>query len=322
MFASFNWRRVCAAVVIIIAAMLWLSVPALAAGGTADRSPVIVLVPGFFNSLAPGRVSTTPPFAYPYFSGTIVGTLDKFGTVLTVNNLLPVGTVEQNGEILERFLVTAAEKHPGRKMVLIAHSAGGLYAMRALTARPELPVETVVTIATPYGGVELVDNVAAQAKVLDTLAIFLNLESLRQFKKAKVAAMIAGFALPDRVRWITLAGTQPPCRLAGCGDARNLSWILTLAQGLMKNASDGIVTFESALGRHVGIRAASGRPFALESWADFNFALEHWEMVSDSRLFTVLGVMNSGYINDMQIRFFERIFERLGMRKMTENIHD
>ena len=315
MTSKLSWRSLCTAIFIVIAAFLWWSGPAMAMSAPQNQ-PVIVLVPGFFNSLVPGHVRTQPPFIFPYFSGTIVHTLQNYGTVVTVNTLMPVGTVEQNGEILGRFLAATAMQYPGRQMILVAHSAGGLYSMWALTNRPDLPVRTVLTIATPYGGVEMVDNIATQVKPLDTLALYMNLESLRQFKKSKVAALLAGFRLPENVRWIALAGSQPPCSLLACGDSRNLSWILTLAQMLMKNSSDGIVTVDSALARNIGVRGSSGGPFRFEAWHDLNFALEHWEMVEDSRLFKVLGIVNTGHIHDMQRRLFEQIFDRLGQPRL------
>jgi pimeloyl-ACP methyl ester carboxylesterase len=284
-----------------------------------SSQPVVVLVPGFFNTAVPGDIKPSDGYI-PYFSQAIIETIRARATVVVVDSLLPVGTVETNGVLLERFLAATIDRFPGRKLIVIAHSAGGLYLMRALTNRPELPIKTVVTIATPYTGIEFIDRLTNSVPGLDSLAHYLNLDSLREFRESNMGNVLKRFSVPDHIRWVTISGHQPACFLWTCGDSRYLSWLLSITQHLMRHSSDGIVTVPSALGSEVKIRAQSGQTFKLEPWADFNFALEHWEMVEDYRYFHALGVLDVGNIRDRQTRFFDAILDRLGSVELSGNI--
>ncbi len=273
---------------------------------TAFAAPIVVLVPGFFNSLAPGSLQG------PYFSGTIVGTLKKRAPVFVVRNLVPFAGVEENGRILSDYLVSLNQRYPNEKIVLIAHSAGGFYALHALTAHPELPVAAVVTLATPYDGSEFIENLTTDFPGIRKLTKFLNLSSLEEFRPANTAQILRKYYVPQSVRWIAVGGSQPECNLLNCADAGHLSWLLSLTQRLMSTESDGIVTLESALGRETSLLHADGTTFEMERWSDLNVGLEHWEMVQDSNLFRLIGVLNTGYISQRQKQVYNELLDRLG----------
>jgi pimeloyl-ACP methyl ester carboxylesterase len=264
--------------------------------------PLIVLVPGFFNSL-----STEPDFA-----DIITETINRRGLdVITVDNLLSIGTVEQNGARLDRFLTKTAERFPGRSMILLAHSAGGLYTLQALTNHPSLPVQTLVSIATPFRGIEFVDRLTSAVPGLDALAGYLDLDGIREFSSAKMAKAVAKFVIPPDLRVISLAGRQEPCLLLSCAQSEKLSWVLTVAQHLMSHSSDGVVTVGSALAEGLEFKRTNGERLEIEYWNDFVIPLEHWEIVQESRLFTLLGVVNIGHISRVQVHTFNTILDRL-----------
>ena len=273
--------------------------------------PVVVLIPGFFNTAIPGELKLSEGYI-PYFSRKIIDTVRARATVAVVDTLLPTGTLETNGVLLEKFLSATVARYPGRKFIAIAHSAGGLYLMRALTLRPDLPFKTVVTIATPYTGVEFIDKLADNIPGLDALAHYLHLDILREFRRDNMASILGRVSVPDHIRWISIAGYQPSCFLWTCGESSHLSWLLTVAQQLMEHESDGIVTVDSALGRGAAIQSRSGRPLHLEPWADFIVPLEHWEIVQDYRFFRSLGVIDVGNVRDLQEQVFNELLDRLG----------
>ena len=273
----------------------------------ASAKPVIVLVPGFFNSLAPGTS------AGPYYSSTVVRTLSGSAQVFVIDNLSPVGRVAENGERLATYLNGIRKQYPGQPIILLTHSAGGFYSFYALTHHPDLPVKAIVTMALPYAGVEWISNLTFKFPQLESIAEFLSLGSLEEFESANAIKMSQSFRLPDGVRVIAIAGTQPPCLGLGCALAENLSWPLAMTQETMSQASDGIVTLDSALAKGLALRSNSGRWLQIERWSDINIGLEHWEMVIDSTFSVLVGVVDTGYIDRQQKSIYSQILKRLGL---------
>lgn len=325
--------------------LFWLvsiCVPNQATASDSAKS-VFVLVPGYFNSAILGDIDERHRSKFkdesvsnfnsshlnnsnlntelylnstPYFSQAILQTMRRHGAVVVVNSLNPIGTIEENAQILERFLVVTADQFSGKELVIIAHSAGGLYTLGALSRRPSLPIKTVVTIATPYTGIEFIEELTDSLPGLDSLAQFLNLESLREFRPTKVANVMKTFRVPEKTKLITIAGRQSPCFIFNCSESRYLSWILTLTHNLVGRPSDGIITVESALGLNAKISDKNERPLTISPWSDFNFALEHGEMVHDFRFFKALGVSDVSEIRKRQAKYFEEIVVRLKLAKL------
>jgi pimeloyl-ACP methyl ester carboxylesterase len=257
----------------------------------------VVLVPGFFNSLAPGNQYG------PYFSRAIVETIEKRAQVSVVDTLSPVGGIDENGHYLVEYLDNLHKKYPDETFTLITHSAGGLYSLEALQENPSLPVKTVVTLAAPYQGIDFIENLAAHVPGLDSLAHYLNLDSLSEFRLRSMATRMKSWALPSNTRWIALAGQQEPCFFITCAESKKLSWVLTISQSLMSGSSDGIVTVRSAL--------ATDSPFKIERWNDFSIPLEHWEMVEEASLFHLIGVVDTGNIESLQKQVYSQILDRV-----------
>lgn len=278
---------------------------ALASWASAQSSPPITtpapkfmfLIPGFFN--IPGE--RTPRCGVRYFSSTILQTVrDQGFTPVEIDTLDPVGTVEQNGARLLHELNKFRLDHPGTKFSAIAHSAGGLYLAWAVTADPSLPLHQVVTIATPYRGVDLI-NTIGQIPGANVIAKTLNLDGLREFEHSNMRRLLSQMRIPASTRWIAVGATQPRCRLANCSHAERQSWLLSLASSLFSGPGDGVVSVESALG--------DGDVFQFETLEDLTVPLEHWEVVLDSRLFALLGVSNSKWIDRQQRASFTRILQ-------------
>ena len=278
-----------------------------------ERRPYYVLVPGFFNSLVPGAIHKGQ--AKPYFSTAVVRTLAAKGDVAIVDGLHPTGTIAQNGETLLGFLRTLEEKNPGRRFSLIGHSAGGLYILHALSSYPSFPADVVVTMATPYGGIDFIDRLAKGMPGLEKLSEFLKFASLKEFRRERMVDVLQRYAVPEGLRWIAIAGEQPPCLLLQCADAKHLSWLLTITQNLTRKPSDGVVSVDSALalGTRV-LRSRSGGVHPIERWEHKIFPLEHWEMVEESVLFKLLGVSNTSQIRDLQVSFFSELAESIQSR--------
>lgn len=271
----------------------------------AVAKPLVVLVPGFFNSLAPGNEYG------PYFSRVIVETLEKRAEVLIVNNLAPFGDVTENSQLLLEFLNGVKKQYPDQSMTLITHSAGGIYALRALNLDPSLPIKTVVTLAAPYQGIDFIENLGGHVPGLEFLAHFLHLDALKEFRTAPALALMKSLYVPSQVRWIALSGMQLPCFLFTCTESKKLSWVLSLSQALMDGSSDGIVTVSSALSRDLHLLDEHGLLKQLEHWDDLSIPLEHWEMVEESSLFHLIGVVDTGHIDDVQIDVYTRILDRV-----------
>jgi pimeloyl-ACP methyl ester carboxylesterase len=255
--------------------------------------PIAVLVPGFFNSLADGSAKG------PYFSANVVETVQAAGfEVYVVNNLLPLGGIDENAKRLTAFLKGIASR-PGAEqgLTLVGHSAGGLYSMRALTLDPTLPVKTLATISTPFTGIAFITRLT-DSSVVQELIRWFRLDSLLELTAPAMQNFLQSVNLPDHVRVIIAGGEQKPCLLVTCAQAQRLSWVLTITGNLNGQISDGIVPLNSSL----GYSAASLR-------MSDKIRLEHWEQVLDYRAFSLLGTANTGFIRDEQRRFYTALME-------------
>ncbi len=79
----------------------------------------------------------------------------------------------------------------------------------------------------------------------------------------------------------------------------------------MQGSSDGIVTVPSALAQDLHMMDEHGRDKQIEYWEDLSIPLEHWEMVEESSLFHLIGVVDTGHIDDVQIDVYSRILARV-----------
>lgn len=259
---------------------------------------VVVLVPGFFNS-----------FTAEYFSDNIVSTFQKRGLkVYVVKGLNPVGTVEENGERLTRFLnqVELLEK---RKVDfnIVAHSAGGLYTLY-VAHKQMFSIKNLITVSTPYKGVEFVQKWAENCTIFDILTRLAYLEGLRQLSPNGVNKFIESIRVPANLKITAFGGLQG--KSLDIWNARNLSLPFRVTGAYISEKSDGIVGFSSsmAVGR---IKTTAGILAVQKSYPDYKINLDHWEQVLDGYSFLILGIRNPSYIVKEQTRFYSGVADYL-----------
>ena len=264
------------------------------------QARVVFLVPGFFSLPDHG------PLPRP-FSKAITETLSERSLQpIVVTGLDPVGSFQANGARLLTILQAFERAHPGEEYDVIAHSAGGLYMAQALTLEPRLRVGTVITIATPYHGAEIVD-LLRWIPGFSVLTHALNLENLKEFEASGMPAILARIVWRKNVRWMAIGAAQAPCEgPVSCGRAENQSWLLSLAWRFAGVEGDGVVSVDSARARDLGFTP----------W-DFVVPLEHWEVVLDADWFRALGVSNPGWIERRQRATFAAVAERLASAPAT-----
>lgn len=257
------------------------------------QARVVFLVPGFFSLPDHG------PLPRP-FSKAITETLEARGLQpVVITGLDPVGSFQANGGRLLAILRAFEETHPGETYDVVAHSAGGLYMAEALTRDPHLRVGTVITIATPYHGAEIVD-LLHWVPGYPVITRALNLENLKEFEASGMPEILARIVWQKNVRWLALAAAQPTCGVLSCARAEAQSWLLSLAWRFAGVEGDGVVSAASARATDLGF----------EPW-DYTVPLEHWEVVLDSDWFRALGVTNPGWIERRQREAFSAIAGRL-----------
>ncbi len=280
----------------------------------ADARPVAVLVPGFFNSLAVGYVKVNPGVSIsPYFSHDIVRAFEANGVeAVVVNTLSPVGTLEDNGERLIKFLdvLEANPRYTGRPLHLVGHSAGGLYSFYAIAKRPNIGVKSLTTLSTPFAGAELAATLAKRVPGLEAAVNLMDLRSLPQLKPDNVARFIAQFDLPKNFVIKVFAGHQTFG--IDVTNAKNLSWPMATMSTLIGKPSDGIVSVDSAYATGILTRTQGALP--IQKGKNL-IPLEHWEQVLDARVFGLLGIRNPSFIRDQQTAFYGSLARNLSTTK-------
>jgi hypothetical protein len=260
---------------------------------------VVVLVPGFFNSFTP-----------EYFSNDIVNSFKNKGfTVYIATGLNPIGTIEDNGVRLESYM-QAVEKAENRRVSfnLVAHSAGGFYSL-FVANRQKFVIKNLFTVATPFKGVEFVQKWLDDSLLFRAVTDLAHLESVRQLTPAGAQQFLASVRVAPNTRIAAFGGYQE--KGLDIFNARNMSVPLRVTSHFISEQySDGIVGYGSALG--LGAIKTTQNLSAQEFRHDKYFlALEHWEQVLDYRSFILLGIRNTDYIKNEQIRFYSGLADYL-----------
>jgi hypothetical protein len=174
----------------------------------------VILVPGFFSSLAYGYVKKDPTgeglLVAPYWSQHIVESLEQRGHhVWVVDNLDPLGGLEANGLSLMHYLDELKSKDvlSSRRTIILAHSAGGLYSLFALT-HSHFHADALVTVSTPYKGLELIKNLDQSLPLAQEALKFIQLDSLLELEPTKVESFLKGIHVPDDLRILAVAGVH------------------------------------------------------------------------------------------------------------------
>lgn len=261
---------------------------------SAKATEVVVLVPGFFNSFAP-----------QYFSPEIVATFARHGfKVYIAGTLDPLGTIETNGERLESVLskIEAAEGHRVQ-FNIVAHSAGGLYTLW-VAHNQKYNIKKLFTISTPYLGIDFIKAWMDDCSLFNGLSQLAYLEGFRQLTPSGVAAFLNSIRVSPTLQIVAFAGYQNES--IDITDARNISWPLRITSHFIPGKSDGIVSYQSALGLGA-IKTTDATKASQFVVNNVVLNLEHWEQVVDSQAFVFLGIRNTSYIAAEQRRFYESL---------------
>lgn len=263
-------------------------------------SKTLVLVPGFFNSIVPADISHDGISIY--WSNEIRGVFAKAGyKVFVVNNLNPVGTIEQNGRRLLRYIKSVQSRFDGDgSFDVIAHSAGGLYTIKANDIE-RLPINKMLTVNTPFDGVDFIEHITQHFPGVILLEKQLNLLSLNQLRPKNIRKFLAGINESPQFPIRAYYGFQRKGR--DLLDASFLSPIFYITEILMSYISDGIVTKRSALGENANIQ--------IDANFDEYIHLDHWKQNIGADFFKFIGMTNVTYVKQEQNRFYKQLLKEL-----------
>lgn len=291
----------------LILSILFFLPISLFAGG--PNGPVnLVLVPGFFSSAVPAPDHLGNPWDQPYYSKDIVHFLSTRSSHLwVVDTLNPVGGVEENGQRLVHFLERRAADFGNKPIVLLSHSAGGLYSLYA-AANSSLPISQIITMSTPFKGLKLLQAVEEKGVPIATLAAPFCLDNLLGLKTKPVVDFLQSLNLSKPLRLDVFAGYQTTSLMTW--DWHYLSAPLVPFQALIQESSDGIVNVQSALNpedllrRNQGVVDIHVHPERLN--------LEHWEMILDAELTHLYGVLNADSLRSAQAKIYSDVLTKSG----------
>lgn len=263
---------------------------------------VVVLVPGFFSKFAP-----------EYFSNDVVEAFKKKGfTVYIVTQLNPIGTIAENGTKLENILtkIENIEKNTQNtkpSFNIIAHSAGGFYAL-FVANRQKFDIKNILTISTPYKGVEFVQRWLDSSLIFRQLIKWAHLDGLAQLTQDGVKSFLQNIRVSPQTKIVAFGGFQN--KHLDIWNSHYLSAPLRVTSHYISEKSDGIVGYSSALALGDILTTDNVKAVQLKD-PNYFLALEHWEQVLDSNSFIFLGIRNTGYIRREQIRFYTGLADYL-----------
>ncbi len=252
---------------------------------------IVVLVPGFFSSITS-----------EYFSKEVRNAFVAQGfRVYVIDNLNPVGTVEDNGtrliKDLERIEATE-KKHVNFNIV--AHSAGGLYTLFAAHTQ-KFTIKNLLSVSTPYAGVEFIEHWLKNSKAFNALTSVAHLDGLKQLSPRLIAPFMNSVRVPSDMRITAFGGTQK--KGLDISNAKTLSLPFYVTSAHISSVSDGIVGLNSALA--VGSIMTVDNTRALQTaQSDNQINLDHWEQVLTADSFFFMGIRNPSYIRNEQTRFY------------------
>lgn len=263
---------------------------------------VVVLVPGFFNSFTP-----------EYFSADIVETFEAKGfKVYVARGLNPIGTIEDNGARLEKLMteIEQSEKTATDATVhfnLVSHSCGGFYSL-FVANRQKFSIRNILTISTPYKGIEFVQKWLDDSSIFKLLAQLAYLDGVVQLTESGVTKFLSGIKVAPETKIIAFGGFQD--KSFDVWNARYLSTPLRVTSHYISEKSDGIVGYSSALALGSILTTKNTKAIQLKD-PNFFLPLEHWEQVLESSSFILLGIRNTGYIRREQVRFYNGLADYL-----------
>ncbi|MBL7670262.1 MAG: alpha/beta hydrolase [Bdellovibrionaceae bacterium] len=268
----------------------------------------IVLVPGFFNSLVPALNRQGDPWKQPYFSRDIIQGLTEAGyKTWVVDNLNPVGGIEENGKRLLDFLTARTQDFGDQPVVLVGHSAGGLYALYAI-AHGDFDIAQFIAVNTPFRGLKFLTTLEKNHIPIKTIAAPFCLENLIGLNEENVRVFINSLSIRKPLRIDVFASYQ--ASRIDTWNYRSLSAPMNIFQALANEASDGIVTLRSAwASKDLSAKNSHFEIYNHPQTVD----LEHWEMAADYRFFNLAGVWNTNALRRAQRKAYVDILKSSGI---------
>lgn len=275
-------------------------------GSEAFAARHLVLVPGFFSSAIPAPGGGIVPWK-PYFSRDIVKYLELSGDrVWVVDNLSPLGSVEENGQRLIRFLDSHAGEMAGQSLLLIAHSAGGLYSVYA-AAHSNHPIDHIITVATPFQGLKFLETLDRNHIPVEDIVTPICLENLLGLREKAVVDFLGNIRFHRPLRLDVWAGYQKASPVTW--NWRFLSAPILPIHALTTEKSDGVVTVKSAL----AATPLLGRKANLNLQIHHEpIGLEHWEFNLDADFAIAYGVLNISSLRNAQEWAYYKLLKESG----------
>lgn len=281
------------------------------------RPKHVVLVPGFFNSAIPGSSEDGNPWRQPYFSRDIIDGLVTAGyRPWVADNLNPVGSIEENGQRLVQFLVKKSADFGNDSVILVGHSAGGLYALWALSSHGgiEIPLDIhrLVTVGTPFLGLDFLKSLERKGVPVQELITPFCLKNVMGLTEEKVHDFLSSIQFQKPLRIDSFAGYQPTG--SDFWNFQVLSGPLRFFQLLIAEPSDGIVSVRSALGLQALNNQNHNQNEFLSTYIHREtIDLEHWELSADYRILKLSGVLNTSPLRREQRSSYVKILRAAGL---------
>ncbi len=256
-----------------------------------NRKKVILLVPGALNSIVPGGF-TSKKGIIPYFGADIVKSLSDKYEVHVVNDLLPTGSFDENGEIVYQYirkLSHSREEHI--ELMVIGHSSGGLYTLAALHNKENLGfLSKVLFLSTPLKGAVLADVFTTRTSDFFVRTLkFVNLfPGIDQLRRSEIRSFVEGIRVPEKISFYAATGHLCDRAKSPLVKADFISRVMHHTNEIIKRktgaTSDGIVEIISALPRNLKFTSQNDEKIPLNILESPKAELNHWYMFWNKQL--------------------------------------
>jgi hypothetical protein len=292
---------------------------------TSERA--VIFVPGTLNSAVPGGPSSNP-YDRLYFSKAMFDTAEKYSChIYVVKGLTWFGDFKSNGQIVYNEINEWLIRQPHLKAIpldIIAHSAGGFYALEAasLNAINGSPLKfgRLNFLSTPMQGLELANVLTSNRMIRRQMeAIFnrqyktlgMDLRGLWQLRSEQVNEFLTSHQIANDLEIHTYAGIQAiPEKIENSFDSPFLPPVFQAFEFIIDRISDGIVSFESAMGKAEIKGLNDNSAVHINVHPEALIPLDHVEQVLDYSYLKMAGFQKTDHVEREQIKFIELVLAR------------